>query len=213
VFLPIARMNPSIGIALSVSICTVPRAPSPTETRAIVSASFASTMFTKSYRPRVAYCATTRAPSCSISLLTSLMRRGLDCSVFTPAAVTLVSSTYVAIVLSSGILGREHMPTFTRAQAEALLPKVRPLLEDLQRRKQSYDRRPTDPVAKEINALLVEIARLGAEVKDPDKGLIDFRSLRRGREVYLCWMLGEGERVSYWHDLDSGFTGRKLIED
>src|SRR2546429_8675499 len=61
------------------------------------------------------------------------------------------------------------MPTFTRAQAEALLPKVRPLLEDLQRRKQSYDRRPTDPVAKEINALLVEIARLGAEVKDPDK--------------------------------------------
>ena len=111
------------------------------------------------------------------------------------------------------ILDREHMPTFTRSQAEALLPKVRPLLEDLQRRKQSYDRRPTDPVAKEINALLVEIARLGAEVKDPDKGLIDFRSLRRGREVYLCWMLGEGERVSYWHDLDSGFTGRKLIED
>jgi hypothetical protein len=105
------------------------------------------------------------------------------------------------------------MPTFTRSQAEALLPKVRPLLEDLQRRKQSYDRRPTDPVAKEINALLVEVARLGAEVKDPDRGLIDFRTLRRGREVYLCWQLGEGDRIAYWHGIESGFGGRKLIED
>ena len=105
------------------------------------------------------------------------------------------------------------MPTYTRAQAEALLPKVRPLLEDLQRRKVAYDRRPTDPVAQEINALLLEIARLGAEVKDPDKGLIDFRTTRRGREIYLCWQLGEGDRITYWHDLDTGFVGRKLIED
>jgi hypothetical protein len=105
------------------------------------------------------------------------------------------------------------MPTFSRAQAEAVLPKLRPLLEDLQRRKASYDRRPTDPVAKEINALVLEIAHLGAEVKDLDQGLIDFRTTRRGREAYLCWKLGEGERISYWHDLESGFNGRKLIED
>jgi hypothetical protein len=105
------------------------------------------------------------------------------------------------------------MPTFTRAQAEALLPKVRPLLEDLQRRKAAYDRRPTDPVAKEINALLLEVARLGGEVKDLDQGLVDFRTKRRGREVYLCWKLGEGDRISYWHDLETGVSGRKLIED
>ena len=105
------------------------------------------------------------------------------------------------------------MPTFTRAQAEGLLPKLKPLLEDLQRRKAAYDRRATDPVAKEINALMLEIARLGAEVKDPDRGLIDFRTTRRGREIYLCWQLGEGDRISYWHDLESGFSGRKLIED
>ena len=105
------------------------------------------------------------------------------------------------------------MPTFTRTQAEAVLPKVRPLLEDLQRRKASYDRRPTDPVAKEINALLLEIAHLGVDVKDPDQGLIDFPAKRRGREILLCWKLGEGERISYWHDLESGFAGRKLIED
>ncbi|HZP95745.1 MAG TPA: DUF2203 domain-containing protein [Candidatus Limnocylindria bacterium] len=105
------------------------------------------------------------------------------------------------------------MPQFTRAEAEALLPKARPLLEDLQRRIISYRRRPSEPVAREIEALLREIADLGIEVKDPDRGLIDFRSRMRGREVYLCWQLGEGDRISFWHDLDTGFAGRKIIED
>lgn len=105
------------------------------------------------------------------------------------------------------------MPTYTRSQAEALLPKVRPLLEDLQRRVAAYRRRPTDPVAQEINALLKDIAELGVEVKDPDRGLIDFRTKLRGRDVYLCWQLGEGSRISYWHDLEAGFAGRRLIED
>ena len=63
-----------------------------------------------------------------------------------------------------------------------MLPKVVPLVEDLQRRVAAYRRRPTDPVAREIEALLREIAELGVEVKDPDRGLIDFRSERRGRE-------------------------------
>ena len=105
------------------------------------------------------------------------------------------------------------MPTFTRREAEALLPAVRPLLEDLQRRVATYRRRPTDPVAREIEALLREIAELGAEVKDPDRGLVDFRTERRGRELYLCWQLGEGDRIAFWHDLDTGFAGRKIIED
>ena len=105
------------------------------------------------------------------------------------------------------------MPTYTRSQAEALLPKLRPLLEDLQRRVTAYRRRPSDPVAQEINALLKDIAELGVEVKDPDRGLIDFRSERRGREFYLCWQIGEGNRIAYWHDLESGFAGRKIIED
>ena len=105
------------------------------------------------------------------------------------------------------------MPEFTRAQADALLPKVRPLLEDLQRRIAAYRRRPTDPVAREIEALLRELSELGVEVKDPDRGLVDFRTKMRGREVYLCWQLGEPERVAFWHDLDTGFAGRKIIED
>jgi hypothetical protein len=105
------------------------------------------------------------------------------------------------------------MPQFTRVEAERRLTKVRPLLEDLQRRVASYRRRPTDPVAREIEALLRDIAELGAEVKDPEQGLIDFRTQRRGHEVYLCWRLGEGDRISFWHDLEAGFAGRKIIED
>ena len=105
------------------------------------------------------------------------------------------------------------MPTFTRAEAEALLPRVRPLLEDLQRRVAAYRRRATDPVAREIEALLRDVAELGVEVKDPDQGLIDFRGKLRGREVYLCWKLGEGDRIAFWHDLETGFAGRKIIED
>src|SRR4051812_15997171 len=137
------------------------------------------------------------------------MRRGLDWIVFTPAALTFVRSTYVAMGSSLTDTRREHMPQFTRAQAEALLPAVRPLVEDLQRRVVAYRRRPSDPVAREIEALLREIAELGAELKDPDLGLIDFRGSVRGREVYLCWKLGEGDRISFWHDLESGFAGRK----
>ncbi len=105
------------------------------------------------------------------------------------------------------------MPQFTRAQAEALLPKVRPLLEDLRRRAATYRERPSKPVVREIEALLREVAELGVEVKDVDVGLVDFRTRLRGREVYLCWRLGESDRIAYWHDLDAGFAGRKLIED
>ena len=105
------------------------------------------------------------------------------------------------------------MPMFTRAQADALLPRVRPLLEDLQRRVSAYRRRPSGPLEQEIEAILRDLADLGVEVKDPDRGLVDFRSRLRGREVYLCWQLGEPERVAFWHDLDAGFAGRKIIED
>lgn len=105
------------------------------------------------------------------------------------------------------------MTTFTRTEAEALLPKVQPLLEDLQRRVAAYRRRPSEPVTREIAAILREISALGAEVKDPDRGLVDFRVRLRGREVYLCWQLGEPERIAFWHDLETGFAGRKIIED
>jgi hypothetical protein len=105
------------------------------------------------------------------------------------------------------------MPRFTRAQAEALLPKVRPLVEDLQRRARTFRERPSEPLAAEIRAVARDIADLGVEVKDPETGLVDFPAVRRGKQIYLCWKLGEGERITWWHDLTSGYAGRKLIED
>jgi hypothetical protein len=48
------------------------------------------------------------------------------------------------------------------------------------------------------------------EIKDPDRGLIDFHHERDGEEVYLCYLLGE-ESIGYWHRLDAGFAGRQPL--
>ena len=105
------------------------------------------------------------------------------------------------------------MTRFTRGEAETLLPTVRPLMEDIRRRKASFDRRPSAPLARELEALIAEVVSLGVQVKDLDVGLIDFPSVRRGEEILLCWKLGEGDRISWWHDPEAGYRGRRLIED
>jgi len=55
-----------------------------------------------------------------------------------------------------------------------------------------------------------ELERMGAVLKGVENGLVDFPSLRDGREVYLCWKHPETE-IRYWHDLDTGFSGRRPI--
>ena len=55
-----------------------------------------------------------------------------------------------------------------------------------------------------------ELAELGVELKDYFTGLIDFRCRMDGREVYLCWRLGE-PAVAHWHELDAGFSGRQKL--
>jgi hypothetical protein len=55
-----------------------------------------------------------------------------------------------------------------------------------------------------------ELRQLGVELKDMDVGLIDFPCQMHGREVYLCWRLGEDE-VGYWHELEAGYAGRQKI--
>jgi hypothetical protein len=47
-------------------------------------------------------------------------------------------------------------------------------------------------------------------LRDADRGLVDFPSLRDGEEVYLCWQAGE-PRVAWWHDPDAGFAGRQPL--
>jgi hypothetical protein len=57
-----------------------------------------------------------------------------------------------------------------------------------------------------------ELGQRGIEVKDPERGLIDFFSEREGRVVYLCYLLGEPD-IAYWHDLEAGFAGRQPLEE
>lgn len=69
-----------------------------------------------------------------------------------------------------------------------------------------------DRLTDALNRLHDELTEVGCQLKDWRMGLVDFPALRGGREVLLCWRLGE-ERIAYWHDLDAGFGGRQPIDE
>ena len=56
-----------------------------------------------------------------------------------------------------------------------------------------------------------QLQAYGVQLKDYERGLIDFPSLREGRVVLLCWQLGEGDKVQWWHETDAGFAGRQPL--
>jgi len=56
-----------------------------------------------------------------------------------------------------------------------------------------------------------QLEALGVQLKDYERGLIDFPAMRDGRVVLLCWQLGEGDRIEWWHDLEAGFAGRQPL--
>lgn len=121
--------------------------------------------------------------------------------------------------------------TFTPDEANALLDELRPLVERArQARRQLLAIDPAlEPaltraggngggrVAGEAVALMETVREVvrriqaqGVLVKDLEQGLLDFPSERQGRIVLLCWKAGE-PRVAHWHDLDSGFAGRRPL--
>ncbi|MEM7245017.1 MAG: DUF2203 domain-containing protein [Acidobacteriota bacterium] len=131
------------------------------------------------------------------------------------------------------------IPHYSLAEANALLPlvrrvfeQVRPLHTSLQTLVSELTARglgqvlergaePSDELvgvrnrawalAGRIREHLLELEDLGIEVKAPD-GLVDFRSRYRGRVVYLCWKWNEDE-IGFFHELDTGFPGREPVED
>jgi hypothetical protein len=58
--------------------------------------------------------------------------------------------------------------------------------------------------------LLLRFQRREIQIKDLDRGLIDFPAFIQGREVFLCWEKGE-EDIEFWHDLDAGYAGREPL--
>ncbi len=65
--------------------------------------------------------------------------------------------------------------------------------------------------AERLKEVIDQIHEVGCLVKDLDTGLIDFPTLFRGEEVYLCWKLGE-DAITFWHGVEEGFRGRKAID-
>jgi hypothetical protein len=68
-----------------------------------------------------------------------------------------------------------------------------------------------DAVVAKLRAAIEQVQEFGCVIKDLDMGLIDFPTLLRGVEVYLCWKLGE-PKIAFWHGVEEGFRGRKAID-
>ena len=68
-----------------------------------------------------------------------------------------------------------------------------------------------DRNAERLKTTLEGVQESGCIIKDLDVGLIDFPTLFRNREVYLCWKMGE-PGIQFWHGVDEGFAGRKPID-
>ena len=117
---------------------------------------------------------------------------------------------------------------FTLEEANKTLPYVRRIVADIvaahsrwRDEVKNYELAPADEqvalqeqvnqVAVQINEYLEELTSVGCVFKGFDDGLVDFRSLMGGKEVCLCWRLGEPE-VLYWHEQDAGFSGRQKIQ-
>ena len=127
---------------------------------------------------------------------------------------------------------------FTPEEANAQLERVRPAAEALVEHRRAMadaareralfvqriagnggDFDPQEPRALEeqferegqaVARCVQELEKLGVQVKDLDRGLLDFPALRDGEEVLLCWQVGEDE-VAFWHGLEEGFAGRKPL--
>ena len=120
---------------------------------------------------------------------------------------------------------------FTLEEANALIPQLLNLVPEIQKLSGSMDHDFPDihnarekakwnggspqgtrylNVILKYSHLIQEIESIGCEIKGVREGLIDFPSIREGREVYLCWRMPEKE-ICFWHGLDAGFSGRQPI--
>ncbi len=120
---------------------------------------------------------------------------------------------------------------FTVEEANALLPGLQEILQDVFRHRDTLREKaphvqpilnaaPTNGGGREGSEYGVEayqlyrsigqIREMGVVIKDIDMGLLDFPHERDGRVVFLCWHPPE-ERVEYWHEIEAGYQGRQPL--
>lgn len=63
----------------------------------------------------------------------------------------------------------------------------------------------------EVGKLTTELHSIGVQLKDYSRGLVDFPHIRDDRVVLLCWQLGEGDEIEWWHEIEAGFAGRRPL--
>lgn len=131
------------------------------------------------------------------------------------------------------------MKLFSPEKANALIPKVAPLVEELWCKRRDLAIKlletetalrgvePSPPIRMavprspfvpsrfseqkaEIVRIINRIEAYGCLLKDVDLGLLDFPSMREGRAVYLCWKAGEPE-ITSWHPMDEGYSSRRPL--
>ncbi len=127
-------------------------------------------------------------------------------------------------------MGLRFNKHYTREEARKLLPRILVWLDQLALLRERLVRfeDPLTRIANEgadsggdrvhgmvralvnIKEALGEFQSREIQIKDLDRGLIDFPAFIGGKEVFLCWKKGE-EDVTYWHDLDAGFAGREKL--
>jgi len=129
---------------------------------------------------------------------------------------------------------------FSLTEAESLLPEIETILREAVSLKSQYQeaeqaiaafaqrvamqggvvvdrasilqsRAQRDGLGVRLKEAMERLEQYGCVVKDLDIGLVDFPTLFHGREVYLCWRMGE-TGIRYWHGVDEGFAGRKQID-
>jgi len=121
---------------------------------------------------------------------------------------------------------------YTREEARVLLPQLQQWLgklQDARERVERFDRRLGSLLAAgadvggpsvngwvqgmtEFRRWYEEFERREIQIKDLERGLIDFPAIIQGREVFLCWESGE-EDVEFWHELDTGYAGRERLPE
>ena len=115
-------------------------------------------------------------------------------------------------------------------EANALVPKLKPLLERIRatqeelaqdktvaavREKASHNggglpARHLSELTRTLESDMHQLQEWGIVLRDPTIGLIDFFHERKGETVFLCWKLGEG-RVEWWHPVETGIAGRQHL--